>query len=50
MIESMQNNEKSNLKDNENILLLNRQKYLKPIMNIEEPKNSTLLITHEQKK
>ena len=50
MIESMQNNENSNLKDNENVLLLNRQKFLKSTMHIEEHKNSTRFINPEQKK
>jgi len=50
MIESMQNNENSNLRDNENVLLLNRQRFLKATMHIEEPKNSTRLINPEQKK
>jgi hypothetical protein len=50
MIESMQNNENSNVKDNENVLLLNRQKFLKPIIHREEHRISSSLISHEQKK
>jgi hypothetical protein len=50
MIESMQNNENSNSKDKENLLLLNRQKFLKSTLHKEEQKNSTLLINREQKK
>ncbi len=50
MIESMQNNENSNLRDNENVLLLNRQRFFKSTMNIEVPKNSTRFINPEQKK
>jgi len=50
MIESIQNNENSNAKDNENLLLLNRQKFIKSTIHKEEQKNSTLLINREQKK
>ena len=46
----MQNNENSNAKDNENLLLLNRLKFLKSTIHKEEQKNSTLLINRDKKK
>ena len=46
----MQNNENTNMKDNDTVLLLNRTKFLKPILPKEQHKSSSSLISHEQKK